>query len=108
MGPYAANPAKEAGDKRKTRQGVEKNRMKRMLDGAKVLRGIRKEGVSPEAFLVHVVASSPELIDLKSKGFGKFSVNPASSGLFWRFGAGCAIAHKTKEKPSETNWFPTV
>ena len=102
MGPYAANSANEAGDRRKTRQGVEKNRMKRMLDGAKVLRGIRKEGVSPEAFLVHVVVSSPELIDLKSKGFGKFSVNPASSGLFWRFGAGCAIAHKAKEKPLES------
>ena len=103
MGPYAANSVKEAGDRRKTRQGVEKNRMKRMLDGAKVLRGIRKEGVSPEAFLVHVVVSSPELIDLKSKGFGKFSVNPASCSLFLRVFAGCSGLNRRKEKPSETN-----
>ena len=64
--------------------------------------------VLPGAFLEHVDVSSAELTDLKPKGFGKFSVNPASSGLFWRFGAGCAIAHKAKEKPLELCAIPTV
>ena len=82
--------------------GVGKKRMKRMLDGAKVVRGIKKDGVSLGVSLVHDVVSSAKLTDLKPKGFGKFSVNPASSGLFWRFGAGCAIAHKAKEKPLES------
>ena len=86
--------------------GVGSKRMKRMLDGA--LRGIQKKGGSPEAFLVHVVVSSAELTDLKPKGFGRFSEIHTSWSLFWRVVAGCAIAHKAKEKPSETNWFPTV
>ena len=57
--------------------------MKRMLDGAQVLRGIREKGVSPEVFLVHVVVSSAELADLKPKGFGRFSEIHTSWSLFW-------------------------
>ena len=68
----------------------------------------RKEGIAPEAFLVLVVVSSAKLTDLKPKGFGKFSVNPASWSLFLRFWAGCAIAHKAKEKPLEYCVIPTV
>ena len=56
----------------------------------------------------HVFVSSADLTDLKPKGFGKFSVNPASWSLFLRFGADCAIAHKAKEKPLEHCVFPTV
>ena len=56
----------------------------------------------------HVVVSSAKLTALKAKGFGKFSVNPASWSLFLRFGAGCAIAHKAKEKPLEYCVIPTV
>jgi len=56
----------------------------------------------------HVVVSSAKLTALKAKGFGKFSVNPASWGLFMRFWAGCAITHEAKEKPLEHCVIPTV
>ena len=68
--------------------GVGKKRMKRMLDGAKVVHGIKKDGGSPGVSLVHVVVSSAKLTNLKPKGFGKFSVNPASWSLFLPLGAG--------------------
>ena len=82
--------------------GVGKKRMKRMLDGAKVVRGIKKDGVSLGVSLVHVVVSSAELTDLKPKGFGKFSVNPASCSLFWLVFAGCSGMNRRKEKPLES------
>ena len=61
-----------------------------------------KERVSPGVSLVLVVVSSPELTTLKSKTFRNFSVISASWSLFLRFLAGCAIAHKAKEKPLES------
>ena len=51
---------------------------------------------------------SAKLVNLIAKGFGNFSEISASSGLFWRFWAGCVIAHKAKEKPPETCLFPVV
>ena len=68
----------------------------------------RKEGVLPGVFLGRVVVSSPELTTLKAKAFRNFSVISASWGLFLRFWAGCAIAHKAKEKPLEYCVIPTV
>ena len=67
-----------------------------------------EKGVSPEAFLVLIVVSSAELTDLKPKGFGRFSEIHTSWSLFWRVVAGCAIAHKAKEKPLEHCVIPTV
>ena len=61
-----------------------------------------------DAFLEHVVMSSAKLAALKAKGFGKFSVIPASCSLFLRLFAGCSGMNRRKEKPSETNWIPTV
>ena len=118
--PYAGGQGTETGQNKMLRSleepyemymahlGVGKKRMKRMLDGAQVVRGSKKDGVSLGVFLVHVVVSSAELTDLKPKGFGKFSVNPASRSLFLRVLAGCSGMNRRKEKPSETNWFPTV
>ena len=67
-----------------------------------------EKGVSPEAFLVLIVVSSAELTDLKPKEFGRFSEIHTSWSLFWRVVAGCAIAHKAKEKPLEHCVIPTV
>ena len=88
--------------------GVGKKRMKRMLDGAQVVRGSKKDGVSLGVSLVHVVVSSAKLTALKAKGFGKFSVNPASCSLFWRVLAGWGGRCREKEKPLESCWIPTV
>ena len=68
----------------------------------------RKDGVSLGVSLVHVVVSSAKLAALKAKGFGKFSVNPASCSLFLRFFAGCSGMNRRKEKPPETCSVPTV
>ena len=56
----------------------------------------------------HVVVSSAKLADLKPKEFGRFSEIHTFWSLFFRVEAGCAIAHKAKEKPLESCWIPTV
>lgn len=82
--------------------------MKRMQDDVHALHQFQDRGVSPGVFLEHVAVSSAELTALKSKAFRNFSVISASWGLFLRFWAGCAIAHKAKEKPLEYCVIPTV
>ena len=54
-----------------------------------------------DAFLEHVIMSSAKLAALKVKGFGKFSVIPASCSLFLRVVAGWGRGCRVKEKPSE-------
>ena len=97
----------EEGDRRKKHQEVGRKRMMSMR-GKPFPLPIQKRRYCSDAFLAHVVVSSTELTNLKPKGFGKFSVNPASWCLFFRVGAGCMIAHKAKEKPLEYCVIPTV
>jgi hypothetical protein len=61
-----------------------------------------------DGFLSQHAVRSDKLTDLKSKAFGKFSVNPASGSLFLHVGACCVIIRKAKEKPPETSVFPVV